>query len=332
MSALPKKPNTPLPPTPDDEHYLNFEEDHTQKKASKARSEGSNTENYEALSERKPAASNNATFVNLPKQPEKESFFMKYKWKIIISGEACIILLVLCLIIGLAIGGNFQDKTAALKDVLCDKVASNQEVVEDVTGNKTTSKPEDGNICDISGGTPCSADCTGLDSLVILQAKDNHPFLAMCEDGWLILMHRFDGSVNFGQPVGTWYAYKNGFGSVLGEHFIGMDNLVSVLKQKRYKVRFELTSWANETRYAEYEEFDISDEADRYRLEIGGYTESSTAGDSMSYSNHHIFSTSINMDLGGIHQHTILAKAIKVASQENIVKQNHVVVQAIAYR
>ncbi|CAH1802191.1 unnamed protein product [Owenia fusiformis] len=71
--------------------------------------------------------------------------------------------------------------------------------------------------------------------------------------------------------------------------YSGMDNIVAVLQQKRYKARFDLTTWENETRYAEYRTFDINDEKDKYRLNIYGY--SGTAGDSMKGANHDQFST-----------------------------------------
>ncbi|CAH1785550.1 unnamed protein product, partial [Owenia fusiformis] len=118
----------------------------------------------------------------------------------------------------------------------------------------------------------CSRHSDGAHTIT---TKNGRFFLARCEAGWLILAHRFDGSVDFNLD---WAAYKQGFGDIMKEHFIGMDSIVSVLQQKRYKARFELTTWENETRYAEYKTFNINDENDKYRLNIDGY--SGTAGDS----------------------------------------------------
>ncbi|CAH1802396.1 unnamed protein product [Owenia fusiformis] len=130
-------------------------------------------------------------------------------------------------------------------------------------------------------------DCFRLpDGIHTITPKNGKQFLARCEAGWLILAHRFDGSVDFNVE---WILYKHGFGFLKGGHFKGMDNIVAVLQQKKFKARFELTTWENETRYAEYTTFDINDEKDKYRLNIDGYN--GTAGDSMRASNGDQFST-----------------------------------------
>ncbi|CAH1802188.1 unnamed protein product [Owenia fusiformis] len=137
---------------------------------------------------------------------------------------------------------------------------------------------------------PVGEDCNGhSDGVHVITTRTGKRFLARCESGWLILAHRFDGSVDFNLD---WTAYKLGFGNIMKEHFIGMDNIVAVLQQKRYKARFDLTTWENETRYAEYRTFDINDEKDKYRLNIDGYR--GTAGDSMKHANHDQFSTKEN--------------------------------------
>ncbi|CAH1784659.1 unnamed protein product [Owenia fusiformis] len=150
-------------------------------------------------------------------------------------------------------------------------------------GSDDQTNPELRNNVTISVAEDCSGQSDGVH---IITTRTGKRFLARCESGWLILAHRFDGSVEFNLE---WASYRQGFGNILREHFIGMDNIVSVLQQKRYKARFDLTTWENETRYAEYMTFDINDEKDKYRLNIDGY--SGTAGDSMLNNNHGQFST-----------------------------------------
>ncbi|CAH1781467.1 unnamed protein product [Owenia fusiformis] len=134
---------------------------------------------------------------------------------------------------------------------------------------------------------PKSEDCIGKsDDVHIIITKSGNPFLARCEAGWLIIAHRYNGSVDFNLD---WDDYKHGFGNIRKEHLIGMENIFSVLQNKKYKARFDLISWEDEKRYAEYQTFDINDEQDKYRLNIGGY--SGTAGDSMKSSNHMRFTT-----------------------------------------
>ncbi|XP_052096486.1 fibrinogen-like protein A [Mytilus californianus] len=104
--------------------------------------------------------------------------------------------------------------------------------------------------------------------------------------GWILIQNRYDGSVNFYQ---TWNQYKNGFGSLSGEFWIGNDNLHTLTYSNKYMLRVDLTdSFGNQT-YAEYYIFRVSDEADKYRLIIGEYY--GDAGDAMYYNNNQIFHT-----------------------------------------
>ncbi|CAH1780697.1 unnamed protein product [Owenia fusiformis] len=151
----------------------------------------------------------------------------------------------------------------------------------------SVSRPvDDGEPCN-NATLPVSEDCFGQsDGVLIILNKIGKPFLARCEAGWLIIAHRYDASVDFNLD---WDYYKHGFGNIWKEHFIGLENIVSVLLQKRYKARFDLTTWENETGYAEYQTFDFNDKKDKYRITIDSY--SGTAGDSMKYSNHMRFTT-----------------------------------------
>ncbi|CAH1777537.1 unnamed protein product [Owenia fusiformis] len=123
-----------------------------------------------------------------------------------------------------------------------------------------------------------------------IQSTDGRVVRAYCDQGWTYIMKRFDGSQDFFR---SWVEYQQGFGEPYNEHFIGLDNLASILKQRGYKVRFDLTTWptvpTSQTGFAEYSVFNMADESDKYRLNISGY--SGTAGDSMAYHNGKQFST-----------------------------------------
>ncbi|CAH1791890.1 unnamed protein product [Owenia fusiformis] len=121
-----------------------------------------------------------------------------------------------------------------------------------------------------------------------IQPRGKVSFRARCSTGCVFMARRFNGSVNFNQG---WVEYKEGFGPLEGEHFIGLDNLHGLLSQGSYKLRIELTMWPpeNETRHAEYSVFDVGDRRSNYRLTIGGY--SGDAGDSLTYHNDTQFST-----------------------------------------
>ena len=94
--------------------------------------------------------------------------------------------------------------------------------------------------------------------------------------GWTVFQRRFDGSVDF---FLVWEQYKHGFGDQNGEFWFGNDNLHRLTAAYNVKLRVDLQDLEDNKFYAEYETFKVSDEADRYRLLIGGYNGS--AGDSM---------------------------------------------------
>ena len=74
-------------------------------------------------------------------------------------------------------------------------------------------------------------------------------------------------------------SYKNGFGDLNGEFWLGNDNLHRLTATDDVILRVDLEDFGGKKAYAEYTTFKVADEADKYRLLIGGY--SGTAGDSM---------------------------------------------------
>ncbi|KAK2147929.1 hypothetical protein LSH36_528g02006 [Paralvinella palmiformis] len=91
------------------------------------------------------------------------------------------------------------------------------------------------------------------------------------ENGWILLMRRQDGSIDF--PNKLWNDYKNGFGQ------LGNEIIHSLTTTSSYRVRFDLVTFDGRWAYAEYSTFSIGPESDNYRLHIGGY--SGNASDEM---------------------------------------------------
>ena len=94
--------------------------------------------------------------------------------------------------------------------------------------------------------------------------------------GWTVFQRRLDGSVDF--YLG-WESYKNGFGDLNGEFWLGNDNLHRLTAADDVTLRIDLEDFDGDIRYAEYTTFKVRGEVDKYRLLIGGYN--GTAGDSM---------------------------------------------------
>ncbi|XP_076085031.1 techylectin-5A-like [Mytilus galloprovincialis] len=86
--------------------------------------------------------------------------------------------------------------------------------------------------------------------------------------GWTIVQRRVDSVVDFYR---FWSDYKNGFGSVSENHWLGNDNLHVLTTSRNYVVRFEMHDFKNNTAYAEYQAFKIDNEASQYRVTFTGY-------------------------------------------------------------
>ena len=107
------------------------------------------------------------------------------------------------------------------------------------------------------------------------------PIQVLCDmttdgGGWTVFQRRLDGSVDF--YLG-WESYKNGFGDLNGEFWLGNYNLHRLTAADDVRLRVDLEDFDGNVTYAEYRTFKVADEGDKYRLLIGGY--SGTAGDSM---------------------------------------------------
>ncbi|CAH3141131.1 unnamed protein product [Pocillopora meandrina] len=125
------------------------------------------------------------------------------------------------------------------------------------------------------------------------------PIQVLCDmitdgGGWTVFQKRLDGSVDF---YLKWESYKNGFGDLSGEFWLGNDNLHRLTAADHVMLRVDLEDFEGNITYAEYTDFGVADEADKYRLLIGGYK--GTAGDSMTVHNNTRFSTNDQDNDGG---------------------------------
>ncbi|XP_029007260.1 fibroleukin [Betta splendens] len=97
--------------------------------------------------------------------------------------------------------------------------------------------------------------------------------------GWTLIQNRHDGTVDFNR---TWQEYREGFGSPLGEHWLGNAALHALTSGGQHQLRIELEDWYQQRRSATYNTFKVASEAQRYRLTAREY--SGDAGNALSYS------------------------------------------------
>ena len=88
-------------------------------------------------------------------------------------------------------------------------------------------------------------------------------------EGWLVFQKRLDGSVDFYRG---WTEYKNGFGNLSGEFWLGLDKIHRLTSSGKYKLRVDLEDFARNTYYAEYDLFEVASETEKYKLSLGTYT------------------------------------------------------------
>ena len=107
---------------------------------------------------------------------------------------------------------------------------------------------------------------------------------------WTVFQRRIDGSVNFFQD---WDNYKNGFGQLQNEFWLGNENIFTMLLQGLYargnELRIDLMNLKKTCRFAKYKQFHVSNEISGYSLHIHGF--SGTATDSLTRNNRQKFTT-----------------------------------------
>ncbi|XP_077996310.1 fibrinogen-like protein 1 [Glandiceps talaboti] len=99
--------------------------------------------------------------------------------------------------------------------------------------------------------------------------------------GWTVIQRRLDGSVDFDR---FWQDYRDGFGDLSGEHWLGNDNIyyLSSGNQRPYELRIEVTDWNGNTANAVYSDFKIDGPTNKFKLSLGEFM-GGNAGDSMLY-------------------------------------------------
>uniref|UniRef100_A0A8C4F9F9 Si:ch211-157b11.8 n=1 Tax=Dicentrarchus labrax TaxID=13489 RepID=A0A8C4F9F9_DICLA len=111
---------------------------------------------------------------------------------------------------------------------------------------------------------------------VLAQAKCD---METAGGGWTVIQNRQDGSLDFNR---TWQEYREGFGSLQGEHWLGNAALYALTATGQHQLRIELEDWHQQKRHATYNNFKVASEAQRYRLTAREY--SGDAGNALSYS------------------------------------------------
>lgn len=126
-----------------------------------------------------------------------------------------------------------------------------------------------------------STDHSSKDGLRLVDTgQGRKPIMVYCRDGWLVVGRRIDGTLDFNR---SWNDYSLGFGSPVGEYWIGNQILHEFTRDNCTRLRVDMLDIYGERWQAEYELFAITSGETGYRLLIDGYTGNAT--DALSYQN-----------------------------------------------
>lgn len=111
------------------------------------------------------------------------------------------------------------------------------------------------------------------DGIYLINPDNNGSFLVFCDQttnggGWVVFQKRFNGSQDFNR---TWPEYKNGFGNLNGEFWLGNDN-IHRLTHRHQQLLIELKDFDSFTAHAQYESFSVDSEKDWYTLHLESYS------------------------------------------------------------
>ena len=104
--------------------------------------------------------------------------------------------------------------------------------------------------------------------------------------GWTRIHRRSSDTMSFYR---TWKSYKNGFGYLSGDGWLGLEKVYRLTKSRSAELLISLRDKNYYYYYPQYSNFSIGSEATGYTLYISGFT--GTGGDSLTYSNLSKFST-----------------------------------------
>lgn len=117
----------------------------------------------------------------------------------------------------------------------------------------------------------------------------NKRYCEIRNDGlWTVIQRRDNYTVQHNFNV-SWEEYKNGFGNLHRDFWMGNELLYELSKNQPLLLRIELYDFENNFAWAEYSTFSVSNEDSKYVLTVSGYT--GNASDSLSSHNGSAFST-----------------------------------------
>ncbi|EDV55265.1 uncharacterized protein Dere_GG22010 [Drosophila erecta] len=160
----------------------------------------------------------------------------------------------------------------------------------DHPGNAVTLKSDINDSLDSrQSGCALFGNFTGVQSIQVPSLGDVEVYCnsLLAGSGWIVIQRRENGKTNF---IRKWNEYREGFGNITGEFFIGLQKLHQLTKSEQYELHIQLEDFEGEQRFARYDRFEVDEEDSGYALaSLGKYT--GNAGDALTHNLHARFST-----------------------------------------
>lgn len=108
----------------------------------------------------------------------------------------------------------------------------------------------------------------------MIDPDGNGPFEVFCNqsndgEAWAVIQRRLDGSVDFYRD---WKEYKQGFGNLIGEFWLGLEKIFRLTNQTGRRMRVEMEDFRGYSCFVEYDNFTVNGEDDGFRLaSVGKY-------------------------------------------------------------
>ncbi|XP_073682848.1 fibroleukin [Garra rufa] len=128
----------------------------------------------------------------------------------------------------------------------------------------------------------CPIDCASLyyngvhrsGIFTVVPSMGSTPVEVYCDmetqgGGWTMFQRRQDGKVNFNRK---WTEYRDGFGDLHAEFWLGNDRIHDISSQGEYSLRIDLEDWNGKHKHALYQNFWIENEDNLYRLHVSGFS------------------------------------------------------------
>ncbi|KAM9322403.1 angiopoietin-related protein 4 [Pholidichthys leucotaenia] len=141
--------------------------------------------------------------------------------------------------------------------------------------SRTDSHEQSGNLEQRDSPAEVASDCHELfirgettSGVYTIQPVNSEPFKVFCEmtpkGGWTVIQRRHDGSVDFDR---LWQEYKEGFGGLNGEFWLGLEKIHSIVKDGGYILCIKLADWSSDVASVHLP-FQLGGQETKYSLRI----------------------------------------------------------------